>query len=184
VSWWPCYTYSANSLIEFSFASKTSLSIASKPLDILKKGLVKLKNSFKAKKEQLEAKLSWQESISSLDECWLDNEANTVDEQHVIDTIESSSNYERGLEHLDEAGKVIVKRLREWGGDIAKAVGKKHKCTDFFFPNEKSLLNFKLRFRVWENSKRMLGQLRTDSMSKASRDPKLDILRNKRLLHT
>jgi predicted RNase H-like nuclease (RuvC/YqgF family) len=107
--------------------------MASKPLDILKKGLIKLKNSFKAKKEQLEAKLSRQESISSSDERWLDNEANTVDEQRVIDTLESSSNYERGLEHLDEAGKVIVKKLREWGGDIAKAVGKKRKRTVFFF---------------------------------------------------
>jgi len=42
--------------------------MASKPLDILKKGLAKLRNSLKAKKEQLEAKLSRQESISSSDE--------------------------------------------------------------------------------------------------------------------
>ena len=41
--------------------------MTSKPLDILKKGLAKLKISFKAKKEHLEAKLSRQESISSLD---------------------------------------------------------------------------------------------------------------------
>jgi hypothetical protein len=52
--------------------------MASKPLDILKKGL---KISFKAKKEDLEAKLSRQESISSSDEQWLDNEGNTIDEQ-------------------------------------------------------------------------------------------------------
>jgi hypothetical protein len=45
--------------------------------------------------------------------------------------LKSSSNYERGLEHLDEAGKVTIKKLREWGGDLAKAVGKKRKCTDF-----------------------------------------------------
>ena len=44
--------------------------------------------------EHLEAKLSRQESISSLNEQWLDNEGNTIDEQHVIDTLESSSNYE------------------------------------------------------------------------------------------
>ena len=107
--------------------------MASKPLDILKKGLAKLKISFKAKKEHLEAKLSRQESISSLDEQWLDNEGNTVDEQRVIDTLESSSNYEQGLENLDEAGKVIVKKLREWAGDLAKAVGKKCKRTRFIF---------------------------------------------------
>ena len=41
--------------------------MASKPLDILKKGLAKLKISFKAKKEHLKAKLSRQESISSLE---------------------------------------------------------------------------------------------------------------------
>lgn len=87
--------------------------MASKPLDILKKGLLKLENSFKTKKEQLEAKLSRQESISSDDEWWLDNEANIINEQCVIDTLESSSNYEWGLEHLDEAGKAIVKKLRE-----------------------------------------------------------------------
>jgi hypothetical protein len=28
--------------------------------------------------------------IFSLDECWLDGEANTVDEQHVLDTLESA----------------------------------------------------------------------------------------------
>lgn len=107
--------------------------MASKPLDILKKGLAKLENSFKAKKEQLEAKLSRKESISSSDERWLDHEGNTIDEQRVIDALESSSNYEQGLEKLDEAGKVIVKKLREWGGDLAKAVGKKRKRTRFIF---------------------------------------------------
>ena len=107
--------------------------MASKPLDILKKGLAKLKNSFKTKKEHLEAKLSRQESISSSDERWLDNEGNTIDEQRVIETLESSSNYEKGLENLDEAGKVIVKKLREWSGELAKAVGKKRKRTSFKF---------------------------------------------------
>ena len=107
--------------------------MASKSLDILKKGLVKLKKSFKTKKEQLEARLSRQETISSSDEQWLDNEGNTIDEQRVIDILETSSNYERGVENLDEAGKVIVKKLREWGGDLAKAVGKKRKRMRFIF---------------------------------------------------
>ena len=82
--------------------------MASKPIDILKKGLKILENSFKAKKEKLEAQLSRQESISSSDERWLDKEVNTVDEQRVIITLESCSNYERGLEDLDEGGKIIV----------------------------------------------------------------------------
>ena len=46
--------------------------MATKQLDILEKGLVKLKNSFKDKKEHLEGKQSRQESISSLYEQWLD----------------------------------------------------------------------------------------------------------------
>ena len=57
--------------------------MASKPLDILKKGLAKLKNSCKAKKEQLEAALSRKETISSSNEQWLDNEGNTIDEQRL-----------------------------------------------------------------------------------------------------
>jgi hypothetical protein len=56
--------------------------------------------------------------------------------------LESSSNYERGLEHLDEAGKVTVKKLREWGDDLAKAVGKKRKRTELFSnENLRLLLN-------------------------------------------
>ena len=43
---------------------------------------------------------------------------------------------------MDEAGKVIIKKLREWGGDLAKEVGKKCKRTKFYkFSNEKSLFN-------------------------------------------
>ena len=37
--WWPDYAYSTNSFIFLYFFSKTSLSMASKPPDILKKGL-------------------------------------------------------------------------------------------------------------------------------------------------
>jgi hypothetical protein len=53
-----------------------------------------------------------------LDEQWLDNEANTVDEQQVLDTLESASDYEWGLECLDDGRKAIVKKLREWAGDL------------------------------------------------------------------
>ena len=129
--------------------------MASKPLDILKKGLVKLKNSFKAKKEDLEAKLSRQESISSSDEQWLDNEGNTIYEQCVIDTLESSSNYEQGLDNLDKAEKVIVKKLREWAGDLAKTVGKKRKRTRFiFFFYVKIIDEICKRFRHCKNIQR------------------------------
>jgi hypothetical protein len=45
-----------------------------KPLEILKKGLGVLQSQFKSKKEQLQACLAEQKSISSQDERWLDNE--------------------------------------------------------------------------------------------------------------
>jgi len=57
-----------------------------KPLDVLKKGLSKITQSFKVRKDELNAKLARKESISPSDEYWLDHEANTVDEQRVIET--------------------------------------------------------------------------------------------------
>jgi predicted RNase H-like nuclease (RuvC/YqgF family) len=103
-----------------------------KPLDVLKKGLSKITQNFKGRKDELKAKLARKESISSSDERWLDHEGNTVDEQRVIDTLEAASDYERGLERLDEPGKAIVKKLREWAGDLAKVAVKKRKRTYFF----------------------------------------------------
>ena len=95
---------------------------------ILKKGLAKFTATIKVRKKELSAKLARAETISSLDEQWLDNEANTVDEERVLDTLESASDYERGLERLDDTAKEIVKKLREWAGDLAKVAGNKRKC--------------------------------------------------------
>ena len=102
-----------------------------KPLDVLKKGLSKITHGVKVCKDELKAKLAWKESISSADEHWLDHEGNTVDEQQIIETLDAASDYERGVEALDEAGRAIVKKLREWAGDLAKVAGKKQKCTFF-----------------------------------------------------
>jgi hypothetical protein len=68
--------------------------IAPKPLKVLKKGLAKFTETVKVCKKELSVKLTRVETISSLDEQWLDNEANTVDEQQVLDTLESASDYE------------------------------------------------------------------------------------------
>jgi hypothetical protein len=106
--------------------------MAPKPLEVLKKGLAKFKETVKVRKKELSAKLARAETISSLDEQWLDNEANTVDEQQVLDTLESASDYERGLERLDDGGKAIVKKLREWAGDLAKVAGNKRKRMSFY----------------------------------------------------
>ena len=94
--------------------------MAPKPLEILKKGLTKFSNKIKERKEALEAKLAQKETISADDEHWLDHEANIVDEQHVINNLEAASDYERGFAKLDDAGKVVVKKLREWAGELAQ----------------------------------------------------------------
>ena len=93
--------------------------MALKPLEALKKGLAKFTETIKTQKKELSARLARAETISSLDEHQLDNEANTIDERRVLDTLESASDYERGLAQLDENGKAIVKKLREWAGDVA-----------------------------------------------------------------
>jgi hypothetical protein len=54
-----------------------------KPLDVLKKGLSKVTQSLKVRKDELNAKLAQKESISSSDEHWLDHEGNIIDDQHV-----------------------------------------------------------------------------------------------------
>jgi len=47
------------------------------------------------------------------DEEWLDHEANTVDEQCVLDELGAASDYEHlGLKWLGESRKVTVMRLR------------------------------------------------------------------------
>jgi len=103
--------------------------MAPKPLEILKKGLTKFSKKIKERKDALEAKLAQKETISADDEHWLDHEANIVDEQCVIDNLEAASDYERGFSRLDEAGKGVVKKLREWAGELAEVKGSKRKRT-------------------------------------------------------
>jgi hypothetical protein len=105
-----------------------------KPLDILKKGFSKFTKTIKAHRDELNTKLARKETISSADEHWLDHKANTINnlEEHILETLESASDYDRGFDRLDEKGKAIVKRLREWAGDLAKAAGKKRNVWLFF----------------------------------------------------
>ena len=103
-----------------------------KPLAILKKGLDIFSKKIKTRKEALTSRLSRKESISSADERWLDHEANTIDEERILHNLEAASDYERGLERLDESGKAIVKRLREWAGDLMKIAGNKRKRMMFY----------------------------------------------------
>ncbi|KAG6881883.1 hypothetical protein C0993_012560 [Termitomyces sp. T159_Od127] len=98
-----------------------------KPVEALKKGLKILQTEVKAKKEHLQAQLAARKPISPDDETWLDHDGNLVDFVVVVNTLETASDYERELTRLDEQQQSLVKKLREAAGEIAKAVGKKHK---------------------------------------------------------
>ena len=103
--------------------------MASKQLDVLQKGLKVLTNRVKTKKEALEAQLAERKAISPEDEQWLDNEANLVDEQQVLEDLEAASDYERGFERLGDKQKGLVRKLQEAGGNVSKVAGKRQKRT-------------------------------------------------------
>ena len=58
------------------------------PLDILKKGFSEFFRNIKDRKDKLNASLSRGEAISPSDEQWLDNEGNTIDEEHILEALE------------------------------------------------------------------------------------------------
>ena len=94
--------------------------MAQNPIATLKKGLLEFSKKIKARKDKLIDKLAKNEKLSDDDEHWLDYEANTVDEQRVLDILEAASDYEKEIGRLDGKSKGIVK-LREWAGDTNKA---------------------------------------------------------------
>ena len=85
--------------------------MAGKALDILRKGLNTLGKQIKPRKERLLAVLAEKKRISSQDEKWLNDEANLVNEQRVIDALDRASDYERGFQRLDDAQKGLVRQL-------------------------------------------------------------------------
>ncbi|KAJ7832708.1 hypothetical protein B0H13DRAFT_1914909 [Mycena leptocephala] len=63
-------------------------------------------------KEDLTQHLKKKESIPETDEAWLDNEANHVVEDTVIDSLENTSYYKHGLADLDLKQKGLVEKLK------------------------------------------------------------------------
>lgn len=102
-----------------------------KPINILKKGLKKLQNQIGEWKSQLEAKLKANQPISDIDSEWLDNTGNLVDEEHVVDTLDNASDYERGLERMGLQDKAIVQKLKVLAEGAVTAPSKKRKCMVF-----------------------------------------------------
>ena len=90
------------------------------PLHVLQKGLAKLKDSVRERKNNLLACLNRKERISDEDEEWLDNAGNTVDEEAVLDLLENTSDYEHSLAQLTAQQKILVEKLKELGGERKK----------------------------------------------------------------
>ena len=102
------------------------------PLHVLHKGLAKLKDSVKERKENLLACLNRKEKISDEDEEWLDNGGNVVDEEAVLNLLENESDYEHSLTQLTSQQKILVEKLKELGGERKKTAlfgnKRKSKC--------------------------------------------------------
>ena len=101
-----------------------------KPLEVIMKGLEIQEKQFNSRRTDLQTHLA-KKSISSQDEKWLDHNANFMDEQHVLDTLDKASDYDRGLGRLDDKQKGNVKKLQELAGDLTKVVGQKQKHAYF-----------------------------------------------------
>ena len=96
-----------------------------KPINILKKGLAKLQNQISDQKSKLEADLKANKHISEVDEEWLDNTGNLVDEEHVVDILDKASDYERGFGRLGQEEKSIVQKLMQLAGAVSASKKRK-----------------------------------------------------------
>ncbi|KAG5646239.1 hypothetical protein DXG03_004066 [Asterophora parasitica] len=75
--------------------------MATKPLDVLKVGLARLKGQIKTRRDDILARLARNECVLDDDEHRLDHDANFVDEDAILELLEKASDYERGLERLN-----------------------------------------------------------------------------------
>lgn len=99
-------------------------------LETLKMGFSKLKTRFERRRNALTTRLGRKEKLSAEEEDWLDKEANLIDEQHLIDKLDTASDIDRGLERLDSQDKLLVEKLKmeaELGESQSKAIGTKRK---------------------------------------------------------
>ena len=97
-------------------------------VSILKKGLKKLQDQTRDRKVTLEAALKAHEPISEIDEEWLDNAGNLVDEERLVDKLDKALDYESALKKLAPREQSIVQRLMELV-ECSAAPSKKRKCT-------------------------------------------------------
>ena len=102
--------------------SETSTSInffIIKLIEILKKGLAKLRNQVQDQKAMLEGKLKAHQPISDSDEEWLNTDGNLVDEEQVVNALDCASDYKQGLKRLNSHDKSVVDKLQSLVGSFA-----------------------------------------------------------------
>ena len=105
------------------------------PIDTLKKGLTRLQDQIRDRKGKLEAALKAGQPVSETDQAWLDNDANLIDEERVIETLGGAFDYQSAFQKLDFHEKTIVEKLKKLaeGGEKTVAPSKKCKRRDFKF---------------------------------------------------
>jgi hypothetical protein len=91
-------------------------------LEALKQGYEKLKKQVRRRKKALEGCLANKEWIPDDDGEWLDNEANLVDEQRVLEDLEAASDYECGVSCLDTKRKAAWAGMKELAGGVKASV--------------------------------------------------------------
>ncbi|KIK81839.1 hypothetical protein PAXRUDRAFT_155153 [Paxillus rubicundulus Ve08.2h10] len=118
-----------------------------KPLNILKKGLAKFQNQIQERKIKLLAKLKAGQPISEVDQAWLDDDGNLIDEGWVVEALDEASDYEQGIERLDSWDKLVVQKLQKLvgGGRKSDAPSKKQKCKDFNMPGPQKCPHEKIK---------------------------------------
>jgi hypothetical protein len=58
----------------------------------------------------------------------LNNKANFINEDAVVDLLDKASDYEYGLECLNSQQKVLLEKLEELGRGVKMVAGHKRKC--------------------------------------------------------
>ncbi|KAJ7488311.1 hypothetical protein FB451DRAFT_1553732 [Mycena latifolia] len=93
-------------------------------LALLKKGLSQLAESVKKRRDALLTRAKKDDPADRLmpaEDKWLDNDANHVDEDAVIQKLETASDYDRGLSRLDTKELALVEKLKTLAGEVGGA---------------------------------------------------------------
>ena len=101
------------------------------PVDVLQKGLKKLEDQHRERKEKLLATLKAKRTISEEDQDWLDDAANLVDEERVVEALESAADYKSAVHALNTRDQAIFDKLTMLASGGGGGYGTKWKCEYF-----------------------------------------------------